>query len=141
MSDNFPVEIPIVVKWGDMDALQHVNNTVFFRYFETVRLAHLDRIEPMESLAEKGFYPILAATSCAFTKPLKYPDTIQCACRISSVGRTSFVQEYRIYDGNGDLAATGDGVIVLMDLETHKKTPIPDFILKKIYALQGELGK
>lgn len=136
---DYPIEISIDVKWGDMDALQHVNNTVFFKYFESVRLAHLDLIEPMDSLSNKGFYPILAATSCSFLKPLKYPDTVRCACRISSIGRTSFVQQYRILDGKGELSAKGEGVVVLMNSESNKKAPIPDFILEKIYHLQEEL--
>lgn len=139
MEAHFPIEITIDVKWGDMDALQHVNNTVFFKYFESVRIAHLDMIQPMPQLAEKGFYPILAATSCSFIKPLKYPDAIRCASRISSIGRTSFVQEYRITDGSGDLAARGEGVVVLMEKRSNSKTAIPEYILSRIYEMQEEL--
>jgi len=95
----------------------------------------------MSSLSEKGLFPILAATNCSFLKPLKYPDTISCASRIASIGRTSFVQQYRILDGKGDLAARGEGVVVIMDSTTHSKTPIPDFMLEKFYALQEELRK
>jgi len=136
---TFPIEISIDVKWGEMDALQHVNNAVFFKYFETVRLRYFDDSNLMESLDKEGIFPILASTACKFTKPLHYPDTIKCACRISSIGNTSFVQQYQIWDGAGDVSAIGEGVIVLVSKESNSKTAIPQFVLDSFYKLQPKL--
>ncbi|MFW9798525.1 MAG: acyl-CoA thioesterase, partial [Candidatus Thorarchaeota archaeon] len=71
---NFTVEIPIV--WGDMDAFKHVNNTKFFRYFETARIKYFEKAGFIESMEKDSIGPILASISAKFIKPLFYPDTI-----------------------------------------------------------------
>ena len=56
---SFPVVVAIPVAWGDMDAFQHVNNTVYFRYFESARIAYFERLEFMELMQATGVGPIL----------------------------------------------------------------------------------
>jgi len=51
---DYPIVMDIPVAWGEMDSLQHVNNIVYFRYFESVRMAFFDRIEFWPSINESG---------------------------------------------------------------------------------------
>ena len=70
------MELQIPVQWGDMDAFQHVNNTVYFRYFENARLEYFRRPGWFEFERATGIGPILASTQARFRRPLTYPDTI-----------------------------------------------------------------
>jgi len=86
------IEIPVV--WADMDAFQHVNNTVYFRFFEHVRIAYFEKLEIAELKETTGVAPILAATRCRFRIPLTYPDTVSIGARIASLEEDRFVMEY-----------------------------------------------
>jgi acyl-CoA thioester hydrolase len=90
---GFPVIVEVPVAWGDMDAFGHVNNTMFFRYFETARIAFLDRIG---FRGENGIGPILASTQCRFRRPLAFPDTVLVGARVSETTDDRFTHEYRL---------------------------------------------
>ncbi len=78
---QYPTVLSQDVIWGDMDAFGHVNNTVYFRYFEDARLAYFDTVKMLEYKAENNVGPILANTECNFKLPLQYPDHIYIAAR------------------------------------------------------------
>src|SRR5688572_21896436 len=93
---GYPVIVEIPVAWGDMDYFRHVNNIVFFRYFESARIEYLDRIGFREIGAEGAVGPILAATACRFRRPLTWPDTVRVGARVSAVAEDRFDMEYRL---------------------------------------------
>ena len=72
---GFPVVVELAVAWGEMDSYRHVNNVVYFRYFENARLEYFRRLDWFEYERQTGVGPILAATQARFRKPLTYPDT------------------------------------------------------------------
>src|SRR5438128_9386623 len=78
----FPVVIDLSIYWGEMDAYRHVNNTVYFRYFENSRLEYLGRLDWFSFEEETGIGPILAATQARFRRPLTFPDTISVGARV-----------------------------------------------------------
>ena len=82
----FPVVIEIPVAWGEMDAFQHVNNVVYFRYFETGRIAYFERTVMRSAMNTTGLGPILATASCKFKFPLTYPDTVLVGVRVGGSG-------------------------------------------------------
>ena len=73
---DFPLVIELPVVWGDMDAYGHVNNIIYFRYFESVRIAYFEQMEFGEYKEKTGIGPILAQTSFRFKIPLTYPDYV-----------------------------------------------------------------
>lgn len=91
---DFPVHVELPVAWGDMDSFRHVNNTVFFRYLESARIAYLDRIAFRSDEDNGGVGPILASTRCRFLRPLTYPDMIRVGARTRDVGEDRFTMEY-----------------------------------------------
>lgn len=139
MSDvlpDYPVVITQNVIWGEMDAFQHVNNTVYFRYFENARLEYFQRTGFMDLDEAGGIGPILASTSCRFRIPLTYPDTIHIGARVSEMGEDRFTMQYAVYsEQHGKIAAEGEGLVVCLDYRSHKKVAIPAAIRSKMEAL------
>jgi len=132
----WPVVIEVPVQWGDMDALGHVNNTVYFRWFESARIALFERIG-MDASAPSAVGPILATTTCDFLQPLHYPDHIACGARVSRVGNSSFTMEYGVWRQAAptDLVARGSGVVVTVDYKTERKVRVPQALRDGIEAL------
>src|SRR5580658_9392398 len=92
----FPIVVELDIAWGEMDSYAHVNNVVYFRYFENARIAYLDRIGWMASMREHGLGPILASTQARFRKPLSYPDRLLVAARISDIQADRVTFEYKL---------------------------------------------
>ncbi|HEY0093902.1 MAG TPA: acyl-CoA thioesterase, partial [Archangium sp.] len=120
--DGFPVVVEIPIAWGDMDYFRHVNNIVFFRYFESARIEYLERIGFRELTEERSVGPILAATDCRFRRPLTWPDTVAVGARVTEVGEDRFAMEYRLVSRKtGELAAVGGGTLVSFDYAAQQK--------------------
>ncbi|MCP4869220.1 MAG: acyl-CoA thioesterase [Proteobacteria bacterium] len=135
--DAFPVTIEIPTRWGDLDAFQHVNNTVFFVYFESARIAYFDKLGYRDLVESTGKGPILAETSCRFRRPLKYPDQLTVGARVTDVGEDRFTMEYRIWSAELQTAAAkGTGLIVSYDYRAEARCPLPDVIRERIAALE-----
>lgn len=129
----YPVQIQRHVKWGEMDAFQHVNNTVYLRYFEDVRIEHFQQLGVLELMESEGLGPILAETSCRFRLPLQYPDEVVIGSRIGEVGEDRFVMEYAVHSlRHNRLAASGHGLIVYFDYAQGSKTAIPPQIAAQL---------
>jgi len=131
---NFQIRVPMPIQWADMDALGHVNNTVYFTWFETARIAlFLELGLKVGELGKVG--PILATTTCNFRLPLAFPGDVECCAGISKIGNTSFTMAYAVLK-DGELAADGSGVVVLLDYTTNSKVPIPDEMRAILERLQ-----
>ena len=134
---GYPVVVEIPVAWGDMDYFRHVNNIVFFRYFESARIEYLQRIgfRALEDGNQVG--PILSATGCRFRRPLTWPDTVRVGARVSSVGADRFEMEYRLVStAQNSVAAEGTGTLVSYDYALGRKVPLPGQIRAAIEALE-----
>ena len=130
---NVVYETPIA--WGDMDAFGHVNNTVFFRLFESARMEYFRRIDFTGANARIG--PILAATNCLFRRPIMYPDNVQVGARVTEVKADRFTMEYMIVKSDGRVAAEGSGTIVSYDYGANSKVALPDAVREAIRAIDG----
>lgn len=129
------IEQPIA--WGDMDAYMHVNNVMYFRYFESARIAYFSQIEfSRQRTTQVDIGPILAHTSCNFIQPLIYPDTVEIGAKVNKIGTTSIVMEHAIISPKLGLVATGESVVVCFDFIKNHKTPIPSELRKTIESLE-----
>lgn len=117
----------IQIRWVDMDAYCHVNNTRYFDYMMEARMAIF-----AEAFSEKGVQYMLVHTSCDFKKPMAYPQKIILKQYFYAIARTSFTLHYSFHDVNDEeiLYATGEGILVAVDLHTQKATAVPDAIKK-----------
>ncbi len=138
---DYPVTIEIPIAWGDMDAFQHVNNTVYFRLFESVRIAYFDKIDILEVMNETGIGPILASTNCRFKIPLTYPETVTAGARVERIEEDRFIMKYAVISHKLEkIAAIGEGEIVTFNYRSNKKAPVPDKIRKKIIELEKNVN-
>jgi acyl-CoA thioester hydrolase len=136
---DFPVRIQIPVAWGEMDAFQHINNVVYFRYFESARIAYFDAIEMMNVMETTGVGPILAETRCRFRIPLTFPDTVMVGARVRELALQGFTMQYAVASRrHGKLAAEGEGRIVTIDYAGGGKADVPEVVRERILALDGE---
>jgi acyl-CoA thioester hydrolase len=133
----FPVVVELDVAWGEMDAFAHVNNVVYFRYFENARIPYLDRIGWMRSMVETGLGPILASTSARFRRPVSYPDRLLVGARVADVQADRVTFEYRLVSTKlNAVAAEGQAVVVSYDYRSAHKAPVPDAIRAAIEELE-----
>lgn len=116
----------IPLRWGDMDQIGHVNNTVYFRCFEQARVEWID-LFPMEK-DNNPAYVVIVHTECSFLKELKAPGSVEIRVFAGDMGRSSLVQQYemRRTDAPDVLVATGSAKMVWVDPATGRSTPIPD---------------
>lgn len=138
---GYPIIVTIPVAWGEMDVFGHVNNIVYFRYFETARIAYLDAIGFRGEAGAAGAGPILASTHCRFRRALVYPDTVRVGARVRDVQADRFTMEYSIVsDSLRSVAADGGGVIVAYDYAAARKMEIPQAVRARIDALESRVA-
>jgi acyl-CoA thioester hydrolase len=136
--EGYPALLTIPVQWGEMDAYGHVNNTVFFRYFESARIVYLERCGFLEAYDVDRVGAILHSTDCRFRLPLIHPDTVQVGARATGVLEDRFTMTYRIVSLSADaVAADGTGVVVAYDYKANRKTALPDLVRRRIAQLDG----
>jgi acyl-CoA thioester hydrolase len=118
----------IPVRWGDMDAYGHVNNTIYFRYFEQTRVEWLEHVGPRVSV-DQAVGPVIINASCTFLAPVNYPATVIVKMYGGEPGRTSVMTWYELHvEGDERLYAKGAAKTVWMDMRTGKSAPLPDKI-------------
>lgn len=140
--EEYPVAVRLPVQWADMDAYGHVNNTAFFRYFESARVEYLVRCGFTDSYERTGVGAILHSADCRFRRALVYPDRVVAATRAVRVGEDRFTLEYRLVSlGQEALAARGSSVVVSFDYPASTKTAIPADVRRGIAALEAEVGR
>lgn len=134
---DFPITLRFPVHWGDMDAYNHVNNTRFFVWFESSRIAYLTRIG-LVGAGLSGIGPILASTHADYLRPATFPANLVSGTRVSRIGRSSITMEHAVADADhGTLYARGSGVIVTLRYPSYEKVPVPQEVRAAIEALEG----
>lgn len=125
-------EIPLEVRWGDLDALHHVNNTVFFRFFEEARVHLFARVHP-GGFGRRAM--VLAHTECDFLRPLLYPASVVVGLKLTHAGHSSLELESLLTDAADRqlVYARGRNVIVCVDTQTQRSVP---WAPEELHALQ-----
>jgi acyl-CoA thioester hydrolase len=119
-------EMVIPIRWGDMDAMGHVNNTVYFRYLEIVRIEWLHKAGGAPD--PQGVGPVIVNAFCNFIKQLEYPGDILAKHYVANPGRSSFdtfITLERV-DQPGVIYASGGATTVWVDFRQQKSVPLPD---------------
>ncbi len=125
MLDDFPAIATQPVQWGDQDLFGHVNNTVYFRWFETSRVEYWHKSGLQDLMQPRGLGPILASVKCDYKKQIRYPDTIKVAAKIEKMGYSSVTLEHVVFsEEHNSIAATGKSIIVLFNYEKQHPVPI-----------------
>ena len=132
-----PVQLRQDLLWGDMDAFEHVNNTVYFRYFEDIRIQYFKDAGVMAYMQQHNIGPILANTQCQFRLPLKFPDSITISSRVHSMQGKRFTMDYHVHSKtHNQLAAEGSGLIIFYNYDKQHSCDIPEEIKTNINAME-----
>ena len=125
-------EMTVPIRWGDMDAMGHVNNTVYFRYLEMIRIEWMRSVGSQPDPAGQG--QVIVNAFCNFYKQLEYPGDILVKMYASDPGRTSFETwgTMERADQPGVICAAGGSTTVWVDSRAQKSVPLPDWLRKII---------
>lgn len=139
MLKGYPVITEIPVAWGEMDALNHVNNVVYFRYFETARIDYFLQLSLMDDLQKTGIGPVLKETQCSYKIPVTFPDTLHVGSKICDMSDDRFTMEYSVYSQKlGKITTVGRAEVVMFNFKTNKKAHISDEIRSRVTEIQAE---
>ena len=117
--------LAMALRWGDMDAYGHANNTVYFRFFEEARIVWLASLEL--GGAEDATGPVIIKTSATFLKELTHPASVLIETYADKAGNSSLDTYHLVKDAdNGEIYAEGYAKIVWMDRNTRRSTALPD---------------
>ncbi len=122
---NYPVNITVAVRWSEMDAFGHVNNVIYYRYFEMARFAFYEEIDLFSLKESLGVGPIMARSGCEYIQPLSYPDSLTVGAGLRDIGTSSFTMEFEIQSRVKGVAARGETVLILYDYASETKVEIP----------------
>jgi acyl-CoA thioester hydrolase len=138
----YPVIVVQAVVWGEMDAYGHVNNAVYFRYFENARLAYFLALGWDVAQLPRGIGPILASTQARFRHALTFPDTIAIGARVVEVHADRFVLRHAIASEKlGKITTEGESVVVTFDYSLGQKVMVPEEIRRKVFEIEGRVGQ
>ncbi|EGD77839.1 hypothetical protein PTSG_09472 [Salpingoeca rosetta] len=143
LAKQYPVWHTEVVQWGDMDAFQHVNNVVYFRYFENARIKFLHKLCDFAKTDFVGTHavgPIMADAYTRFKAPLTFPDTLSLGIRVDEVERDELQLVYQLVSEKlkGTVAAEGRGRLVSFDYRTGAKADFPPAMVEAMVWLQPD---
>jgi acyl-CoA thioester hydrolase len=118
----------IPIRWGDMDAMGHVNNATYFRYIEQARIEWFTKIGCTPDPLGEG--PVIVNAHCSFIRQLKYPGEIEVHTSVGPPGRSSFemTQEIRRLDTQDILSAAGGAKVVWVHFPSEKSAPLPQWL-------------
>jgi acyl-CoA thioester hydrolase len=127
-------EMVMPLRWGDMDAMGHINNTLYFRYMEVARLDWIFKTGASTDPTGEG--PVIINAFCNFLRQLTFPGDIRVTMYIANPGRSSFETYHTIErtDEPGIVYAEGGARTVWTDYAAKKSTPMPDWFRAKLQA-------
>ena len=136
--DQFTYWKSVEVRWGDMDAVGHVNNTVYFVYLESARVELLHRIGARRAQRNDRQGPALVTTTCDFKRQVVYPATIDVGVRVERIGNRSFEMRYGLFlHGTDELVATGRSVNAWIDYAAQRAVELPDDLRAALAEFQS----
>lgn len=119
---------PVTVRWGDMDAMGHVNNIIYFRYLESARVGYFEAFTGWTGRDEGGGRqgPVVVSQTFNYRLQVYYPAELVVGVRCREIRNRSFVLEYGIFrKGTDELVGDGISTVVWLDYGANKAMPIP----------------
>ncbi len=145
VSGDFGYEHPVEVRFRDTDAFGHVNNAVYLSFFEAARAGYYARVTgtPFMTGAHGSAHTfVIAEARIAYRAPVLFGENLLVGCRFAWTGRTSFGLEYRVRAtesaaGRERVAADGETVQVMFDLERRRVTRVPQDLIALFEEFEG----
>jgi len=124
--EELPIKYPFPIKqqvlWGEMDAFNHINNVIYFRYFETGRVQFFNQTELWQIFIDENIRIVVGKLECNYIREVVHPSEIEISVGIKKVGNSSLTVHHKVVCNN-EIVAHGDGIIVATNPQTGKSTP------------------
>ena len=134
---HYPIIHQQPIHWGEMDAFNHLNNVVYYRYAESARIGYLQAL----GMFDGNMVTVLAQSSCQYLRPVIFPDTLLLGVRCQRLGTTSIVIEYSYYStAQAAIVATAEAVIVRLESNGQDKKPWTDEERERLLILESKFG-
>lgn len=134
-----PVHTEISVAWGEMDALQHVNNVVYFRYFETARIDFFTQVNLLRDLQATQVGPVLSDNHARYKRSVTFPDTLLVGVKISDIQADRFMMHYTVFSQAQQAVTTlGHSQVVMFNFKTGKKAELTAELLSALRVHEEE---
>jgi acyl-CoA thioester hydrolase len=127
--EDFPVRVPDIIRFGDMDRQGHVNNAVYSTYFETGRVGFI--YDPENGLQVEGCTTVMARAEIDYIKELRWPGIVEVGTGIAQIGRSSYVFAQAIFH-DGVCAARARATMVLIDRATRQSRALPPELIARL---------
>lgn len=133
LREHYAWLFPLKVNWGDMDALGHVNNVMYFQYLENSRIALMEWLEVFPRLFEEGTGLVIADARCRYKAPVVYPDTLHIGIRAEIDVRDRIVFRYALFsEAQQRVAAEAETLTVAINPQTGRPVPLPDWFRERM---------
>lgn len=127
----------ITTRWGDNDAYGHVNNVIYYSWFDTAVNAYLIEQGALD-IQGGAVIGLVVQTHCNYFSPLAFPQTVELGLRVAHRGRSSVRYELGVFVAGQSLAcAQGHFVHVYVDAASRKPAPLPSALVHALEALQS----
>ncbi|RUS17955.1 HotDog domain-containing protein [Endogone sp. FLAS-F59071] len=135
-----------IVAWGDQDAYGHLNNVQYIRYFESGRMAFLERMKPhlppklfSDFVYARGVGPIVKSITCKYRQIVEFPDTLAIATKVTNMSADRFTMAYiAVSHKTEQVVAEGECIVVTYNYRTSQKAPVPQEMVELARQLEKE---
>lgn len=130
--------LPITTRWMDNDVYGHVNNVVYYSYFDTVVNRYLIESGALD-IAASPVIGLVVETGCRYAKPIAFPEAVTAGLRVARLGSSSVRYEIGLFrEGDDGAAAEGHFIHVYVDRATRRPTPLPEGLRSALLPLARE---
>ena len=133
---EYPIYIEIDVQWGDMDAAQHVNNTVYLRWVESSRIEFFKKVGYAEQPENSDVWFILGYQDCKYIFPVTFPDRVIVGVEVTDIAKDRiFLRSHIFSKKNQRLVAISNQTVVTYDYSVLKKVDVPEKLKNQLLAM------
>jgi acyl-CoA thioester hydrolase len=132
---DFPHFLEITTRWMDNDVYGHVNNVVYYSFFDTVVNRYLIDNGALDYV-KGAVIGLVVETRCTYFKPISYPDRVTAAVSVENLGNSSVRYRVAVFrNDDSDAAAQGEFVHVYVDRASSRPVPLPDVLRRALTRL------
>jgi acyl-CoA thioester hydrolase len=133
---QYPHQQAVQTRWHDNDIYGHVNNVVYYSYFDSVVNRYLIEEGGLD-IHNGEVVGFVVESQCKYLKPLAYPEPVTAGLRVGKLGNSSVRYELALFNAKGELCAEGYFVHVFVNQADNKPTPIPEGLRAVLATLQS----
>ncbi|MDI3468677.1 MAG: acyl-CoA thioesterase [Pseudolabrys sp.] len=132
----FPFSLEITTRWMDNDVYGHVNNVIYYSFFDTVVNRYLIDNGALD-FVKGAVVGLVVETQCNYFKPIAYPDRVTAALSVAHIGNSSVRYQVAVFrNGDDDAAAQGHFVHVYVERATSRPVPLPNELKQALLKIQ-----